>query len=219
MKRFLTPAILSLALLTACQPGQNKDRSQSMDSLLDDTVPGNENAQPATEQEGSAKVSFEKSFTAPNGIQFNITTLGEDSIRQMQIIAVRDGIFLTDIMEEIVGELIIVRITDLNDNKNPELLIFTETRDEYEYWHFYAYEFSDKDWNKVYFPELNAEILQGYRGQDVYRLIGKNMLRRTFPIYKEGDAEKASGGNRVIEYMLNDKGEMYVDTVKVNGNK
>ncbi len=190
-----------------------------MDSLLDDTVPGNENAQPATEQEGSAKVSFEKSFTAPNGIQFNITTLGEDSIRQMQIIAVRDGIFLTDIMEEIVGELIIVRITDLNDNKNPELLIFTETRDEYEYWHFYAYEFSDKDWNKVYFPELNAEILQGYRGQDVYRLIGKNMLRRTFPIYKEGDAEKASGGNRVIEYMLNDKGEMYVDTVKVNGNK
>lgn len=213
--RFLVPIVLLLALFSACQPGQKQNRSQSIDSLLDDTVTSGENQQITEEKSGSAKVSFEKSYTAPNGIQFNITTLGDDSIRQMQIIAVRDGIFLTDIMEEIVGELIIVRITDLNDNDNPELLIFTETRDKHEYWHFYAYEFSDKDWNKVYFPELNEEILRGYKGEDVYRLIGRDMLRRTFPIFAEGDSVTSSGEERIIEYMLNEKGEMYIDTVLV----
>ncbi|QEC51081.1 hypothetical protein [Anseongella ginsenosidimutans] len=216
MKRFLIPAVLSLVMFSACQPGPKQNHSQSIDSLLDDTVTSEEGRQIKEEKSGSAKVSFEKSYTAPNGIQFNITTLGDDSLRQMQIIAVRDGIFLTDIMEEIVGELIIVRITDLNDNDNPELLIFTETRDDHEYWHFYAYEFSDKDWNKIYFPELSEEALRGYRGEDVYRLIGRDMLRRTFPVFLEKDSTKSSGGKRVIEYMLNEKGEMYIDTILVN---
>src|SRR5690606_16941271 len=117
---------------------------------------------------------------------------------------------LTDIMEDIIGELIIVRITDLNGNKDPELLIFTETRDDYEYWYFYAYEFSDKDWNKVYFPELGEAAAQGYRGEDVYRLMGRDMLRRTFPVYS--DSTNATTGKRYIEYMLDEKGEMYIDT-------
>lgn len=211
MKRILIPVILSLYAFSACQQGPNQKQSQSRDSLFSDTASNPENGA-APEEAGSQKVTFEKSFTAPNGIQFNITTLGEDSVRQMQIIAVRDGIFLTDIMEEIIGELIIVRITDLNGNDNPELLIFTETRDDFEYWHFYAYEFSEKDWNKVYFPELTEEVLQEYRGEDIYRLIGRDMLRRTFPVYNEGDAE-TTGKKRIIEYMLNEKGEMYIDTL------
>ena len=214
MKKFLIPAVLSLLVLTACQPGGSQKAPQSIDSLLDDTVKSDADAEGETGKPGSGKVSYEKSFTAPNGIKFNITTLGEDSVRQMQIIAVRDGIFLTDIMEEIAGELIIVRITDLNDNDNPELLIFTETRDEHEYWHFYAYEFADQDWNKIYFPELSPAEAKGYRGDDVYRLIGRDRLRRTFPVFLEGDSDKPSGGKRVIEYMLNEKGEMFADTVK-----
>lgn len=215
MKKVLISTALSLALFSACQPGARQNRSQSIDSLLDDTVKSGGTAEVPNEKSGSGKVSYEKSFTAPNGIKFNITTLGEDSVRQMQIIAVRDGIFLTDIMEEIVGELIIVRITDLNDNDNPELLIFTETRDENEYWHFYAYEFADQDWNKVYFPELTTEEATGYRGDDVYRLIGRDKLRRTFPVFSESDSSGQDDEKRVIEYMLNEKGEMYADTVRI----
>lgn len=216
MKILLLLSALSFALFSACQPGPKQRSSEAIDSLLDDTVASEQETRTEEANPESEKVSFEESYTAPNGIQFNITTLGEDSLRQMQIIAVKDGIFLTDIMEEIIGELIIVRITDLNDNDDPELLIFTETRDENEYWHFYAYEFSDKDWNKIYFPELSEETLSGYRGEDVYRLIGKDMLRRTFPVFLDSDSSTASGGKRVIEYMLNEKGEMFVDTVMVS---
>src|SRR3546814_13759629 len=108
MKSALIP-ILVFLILTACKPGQQQRQSQSIDSLLDDTVEAGASRQTNEEKTGSAKVSFEKSYTAPNGIQFNITTLGDDSLRQMQIIAVKDGLFLTDIMEEITGELIIFR--------------------------------------------------------------------------------------------------------------
>lgn len=212
MKKILFPAVL--LLLSACQPAARRGGQQSIDSLLDDTVTEGVTPPEAAEGPASKKVSYERSFTAPNGIKFNITTLGEDSIRHMQIIAVKDGIFLTDIMEDIIGELIIVRITDLNENKNPELLIFTETRDEHEYWNLYAYEFADKNWNKVYFPELTEAEAQGYKGLDVFRLIGSGRLRRTFPVFLPGDSSKPSGGKRVIEYLLNDKGEMFADTLK-----
>src|SRR3546814_19295486 len=124
MKSALIP-ILFFLILTACKPGQQQRQSQSIDSLLDDTVEAGASRQTNEEKTGSAKVSFAKSYPAPNGIQFNITTLGDDPFRQMQIIAVKADIFLPDIMDVITGELIIVRITNLTHNHEPHIPPFT----------------------------------------------------------------------------------------------
>src|SRR3546814_16938671 len=69
MKSALIP-ILFFLILTACKPGQQQRQSQSIDSLLDDTVEAGASRQTHEEKTGSAKVSFEKYYTAPNGLQF-----------------------------------------------------------------------------------------------------------------------------------------------------
>lgn len=170
----------------------------------------------ASVEEVPEKISYQEDFKAPNGIEFEITTYGEDSLRNLKIVAVKDEILLTEIEEKVTGRMYIVRITDMNQNNDPELLIFTRTEDEGKYWHFYAYEFAENDWTKVYFPPLDPEQARGYKGRDLYRRIGNDMLRRTFPVFRPDDEASPSGGECVIEYKLNEQSEMYVDTVKTS---
>ncbi|WP_019672110.1 hypothetical protein [Psychrobacter lutiphocae] len=59
-------------------------------------------------------------------------------------------------------------------------------------------------WGEVYFPELSAQLSQGYMGYDGFA-INNNQLVRQFKLYLDGDTNaNLTGKTRQISYRLKD---------------
>ena len=53
------------------------------------------------------------------------------------------------------------------------------------------------------FPDIysNSTLREGYKGHDAYTTL-MGSLMQTFPIYKPGDTDTATGGTRVVQYTI-----------------
>lgn len=96
---------------------------------------------------------------------------------------------------------------DLNADGWPEVLVYLCSDGSGSYGRLIAYSVNNgKSVSQVYMPELteNPQLAEGYMGHDSMSLAG-GALRRTYPVYNEGDSNaEPTGGIRQIEYELTD---------------
>jgi hypothetical protein len=105
----------------------------------------------------------------------------------------------------IKGKIIRTEIDDLNSDGYPDAVIYTLNGPRGEYGNAYAIvSLSNKSFTAVGLPDvlLDAKYKDGYRGHDEFSLLEGTLMRK-FPVYKADDKDVATGGRRVIQYVLN----------------
>lgn len=103
---------------------------------------------------------------------------------------------------DINGQVVDAYNSDMDIDGHPEILIQAKRRDTINYTTVYAYEFYEKQVQKLDFPKLTSSQRKGYRGNDnLY--ISEGKLIREFPIYEgSGSSAKPTGAKRKLEYSL-----------------
>jgi hypothetical protein len=136
---------------------------------------------------------------------FNVSSrpVGDCSIQVVRIAVQRSGRPLTQfandpdvLAEEAWAE-------DLDDDDKPELVVVSRSPKDAARVTLDVYRLDGNMIRRVQPPELAERT--GYRGRDSYRLDGSQILR-TFPVYRDGDADDApGGGTRTLRYGLRDR--------------
>ena len=149
-------------------------------------------------------LSFDKIVTL-QGISFHVTTTGEGSLRQLQIVP--KGLAGNNVVihQEIDGSVMDVVSEDLNADGSPEIYIYTLSAGSGGYGTVIGYSANNKkSLSTIYFPEMDVKSKEskGYMGHDRFSIVENSLVRR-FPIYKENDSNaNPTGGTRQLEYKL-----------------
>ncbi|MBG8553649.1 hypothetical protein [Hymenobacter guriensis] len=185
----LAPAGLLLALLAGC------DSQRSTIESTPEISQSSPAAAPAT------PVSFRKELAADD-LRFLVQTTGEGSSRQLSVRAEKGGRELTTTTQILDGSVADAVVTNLNDDKYPELLVFVSDAGTGSYGQLVGYEFMNQGRRAITLPALAGAAAAGYQGHDDFRVEGQELLR-TFPVYSEADANCCpSSGKRTIRYQL-----------------
>ena len=152
------------------------------------------------------QTGFQKTLTLQD-ITFEVTTIGEGSVRELTIQPNGLEIDNQKIVREIDGQVVNAEIEDLNSDGFPEILIYTVSAGSGSYGNVIGYSVNNgKSISQIYFPDIteNKEASMGYMGHDEFALVEASLQRR-FPIYKSGDSNSdPTGGMRQIQYKLQD---------------
>lgn len=200
MKNLLKISLILLGLITfyGCKGQSEKKTSEE--------APEANVAAETENQVEKGVVSFQKVLTLQN-VTFEVTSIGEGSIRQLFINTKGLSESNEGIRMEIDGSVVNAEVEDLNVDGFPELVIYTQSAGSGSYGNVIGYSVNNgKSMSQISFPDLanNKEASDGYMGHDVF-LIGETNLIRKFPIYKKGDTnDNPTGGTRQIQYKLKD---------------
>lgn len=132
------------------------------------------------------------------------TRVGTESVGLLQVAVVsKDGII--DIANyEIYGVISDVGISDLDDDKSPELHILVESPDSSRYPELHLLELTDDELQERSLPEMTSLQAHGYMGRDRFTFDEKRLVRE-FPIFDSNETgARPSGGNRRLIYKLRD---------------
>jgi hypothetical protein len=92
--------------------------------------------------------------------------------------------------------------SDLDIDGNPEIIIAAKSIDTNRYTNVYAYEYHDKQAQKLDFPRMTVSQRKGFRGNDRF-YIKDGKLMREFTVYEgSGSAAKPTAEKRLLEYSL-----------------
>ena len=205
--RFILAALFAgAAWLTACN---SETQTQTDLPQTSDTTDLPEKPQP----EESSEVSYEEKLQG-GGMQFYVSTTGQGSRRSLSITVERDEQQPTRIDEVIEGAVTNSVVTDLNDNKKPELLVFVSGSGSGSHGKVYGYEFERTYWGQLTMPALPPALEKDYMGHDEFEVVN-NRLVRTFPIYLETDPNCCpTGGKHTIIYTLDKALNLLVEKVE-----
>ncbi|MFC2139205.1 hypothetical protein ACFLR4_00965 [Bacteroidota bacterium] len=93
-------------------------------------------------------------------------------------------------------------VTDLDEDKNPEIIVFQRTSGSGGYGELKFYELVGKELEAYKLPNLNSRIDKFYRGRDNFSIID-NYIEHSFPAYNDSDANCCpTGGKIIIKYEL-----------------
>ncbi len=138
------------------------------------------------------------------GMSFTISTTGLGEQRNLTILVIRDEQAPTRIDEAIEGTVTKSLVTDLNQNKKPELMIFVTGSGSGSHGKVYGYEFDREYWGELKMPDLSPALQKDYMGHDEFKVVN-NRLVRTFPIYLDTDPNCCpTGGKHTVVYKLDD---------------
>lgn len=141
------------------------------------------------------------------GIQFDVSTEGEGSIRQLTVQPHGLTIDSSKVAMEIDGAAVNTEIGDLNADGFPEVLIYTVSAGSGSYGNVIGYSVNqEKSMSSIYFPAIveNPKANKGYMGHDTFAIV-ESVLTHSFPIYLDGDANSnPTGKTRQIQYKLVD---------------
>ncbi|WP_439881166.1 hypothetical protein ACSX1A_18735 [Pontibacter sp. MBLB2868] len=198
--------LLMCAAFFACGTENGKEEA---------TAEETENIQTAVPAEAETPVdaiSYQESLKA-GGMKFNISTTGMGSMRNLTVVAERDEQPSTRIDEAIEGSVTNTAVTDLNQNKKPEVLVFVDSGGSGSYGQLYGYEFEREYWGQLKLPELSPALQKDYMGHDKFEVVG-NRLVRTFPVYLDTDPNCCpTGGKHTIVYTLDNALNLQVEKV------
>ncbi|CAL1517869.1 hypothetical protein [Chitinophaga sp. MM2321] len=149
---------------------------------------------------------------------FHITaiTRGDATMRNLIIAvnAVKDSTAKADtIMDrDIKGKMKHITVGDLDHDKMPELYCFTTSCGTDAYGKVYAYVINKEGAIRINTMELDTLEEPAYKGRDSFYIKG-NTLVRTFPLFREGQANAVTSNDRkTISYGLQKKNNTYVLT-------
>lgn len=104
--------------------------------------------------------------------------------------------------DNIEGRLKEVFNTDMDDNGNPEIVVYYTSNDPIKSAQVLCYEFTGKNVHQIRFPDLTAKTKKQYRGLDNF-YVKEGKLYREFNLYHEDDTEaKKPIGRKKVEYFL-----------------
>jgi hypothetical protein len=91
-------------------------------------------------------------------------------------------------------------ISNIDDDENAEVLIFSRGAGSGGYAQLHVYEFDGASLQQTEIETPPADLLIGYQGRDNYKLVD-GVLYREFPVYLRGDANCCpKGGNATLEF-------------------
>ncbi|MCC9137141.1 hypothetical protein ACFSKU_20795 [Pontibacter silvestris] len=208
--KYLTQSIfcLSIATLAACSNETTSERNSTVateepvtttdkaETTIQETTAAN------TETTSIQSTSYSMSLNADSDVSFDVKTTGQGTMRDMTVVAQKDGKELARITEPVEGTVANTVTTDLNKNQKPELLIFISGGGSGNYGTVYGYELARQDWMQLDLPPLTEEQREDYMGHDEFQVQG-NQLLRIFPLYRDIDTNSnPTGGTRTITYSL-----------------
>jgi hypothetical protein len=98
-------------------------------------------------------------------------------------------------------------VADLNQDKQPEILVWIQSAGSGSYGTLEVFTLAGKLLKPLPFPKLTENQSKGYMGHDIYHVTGKE-VQREFPLYRDKDTNAdPSGARKVITYEL--KGEAW----------
>lgn len=196
---------ITAAFVLSCGTEPAKEEAASEEVAAEEVLP----SEPENPVDA---ISYQQELKA-GGMQFDVSTTGLGSMRTLTVLVAREDQQPTRIDEPIEGTVMNTTVTDLNQNKKPELLVFVNSGGTGSYGTVYGYEFEREYWGQLKMPELSPELQKDYMGHDKYEVVN-NRLIRTFPIYLDTDPNCCpTGGQHTIVYKLDDALNLQVEKV------
>lgn len=113
-------------------------------------------------------------------------------------------------LHDIKGTLQTTAIEDLNNDKNPEIYLFTYGEGTERTGSVYGVTYVNGKAIRIFSGDVDNPDLKGYRGRDSF-YIKQQRIVRTFPVYGATDPDGIpSGGKRTIKYMLTKQSNGYM---------
>ena len=150
------------------------------------------------------EAKFDKVLTL-QGITFHVVATNEGSLNQLTITP--SGLeSVNEVMKkEIDGTVTGAEVADINADGSPEIYVYVNSAGSGSYGTLVAYSANNKkSLSEIYLAPLADDKKNnvGYMGHDEFKII-KSTLSRSFPVYKEGDANCCpKGGTRKLQYKL-----------------
>lgn len=92
--------------------------------------------------------------------------------------------------------------TDMDDDGNPEVLIYYTENDKFQSAKLICYEFTGKNINEINFPNLSTKTKNQYHGKDKF-YVKEGKLFREFDLYNTDDKEgKKAIDKKTIQYFI-----------------
>jgi len=148
--------------------------------------------------------NFDKVLTL-QGITFHVVATNDGSLNQLTIVPTGLEGSNRVIKQEIDGSVTGAQIADINADGSPEIYVYVNSAGSGSYGTLVAYSANNKkSLSGIYMPSLEDDKKNavGYMGHDEFKIM-KSTLSRSFPVYKEGDANCCpKGGTRQLQYKL-----------------
>ncbi|PWV46976.1 hypothetical protein [Chitinophaga sp. S165] len=114
------------------------------------------------------------------------------------------------VIRDVKGTLLKTSIEDLDNDKNPEIYLFTTSTGTDATGSVYGVTYINNKAFSILPGDVNAAAPKGYRGRDSF-YIQQRQIVRSYPVYEDGDLDsKPSGGKRTIKYGLKKQANGYM---------
>jgi hypothetical protein len=113
-------------------------------------------------------------------------------------------------IHDVKGQLQQTAIEDLDNDKNPEIYLFTYAEGTERTGSVYGVTYLKGKAIRIFSGDIDNPDLKGYRGRDSFYVQQKRIVR-SYPVYNEADTDGTpSGGKRVIKYTLTKQANGYM---------
>ncbi|ACU60810.1 hypothetical protein [Chitinophaga pinensis] len=186
-----------------------------------------ENASGGTANAGSAPAPGEESSNVTKGGNDAVSTTLRFKHYKYAIVSKGDGsgrtITIADTdtkidslkadsttIHDVKGILQQTAIDDLDNDKNPEIYLFTAAEGTERTGSVYGVTYINNKGVRIFSGDIDNVDQKGYRGRDSFYIQQKYVVR-TYPLYGDTDIDsKPTGGKRTIKYKLTKQGNSYM---------
>lgn len=173
------------------------------------------NLSPCCPAQGSRMDTVTQTPAYQQTLHFNVYTFTVETpdtglVRTASIKAWRGQLLLTNFRVPIDGAITATNVADLDNNRFPELYIFSQSGGSGSFGRVYGWQFLPE--RKAGITPLNWQLPpdRGYMGHDSLWL-DHNALCRQFPHYQPGDTNASpTGGTAMMRYQLSAAGPGFV---------
>lgn len=141
-----------------------------------------------------------------NVYTFAVTATDTGRVRDVVIKVYRGALLLTNFRIRVDGAIAGAEVADLDNNRFPELYIYSTTNGSGSFGRVYAWQFLPERKADISLPNWRLSSADGYMGHDSM-WVDRAVFCRKYPLYRPGDANaEPSGGNKIIQYKLKPAG-------------
>lgn len=176
----------------------------SLQHSIDEILSGNP-AHVVTKWPATIVPSYDKVLQF-NVYKFTVTAADSGAVRNLVIKAYRGELLLTNFRIRVDGAVVGAEVADLDNNRFPELYIYSVSNGSGSFGRVYAWQFLPERKADITLANWKLPAADGYMGHDSL-WVEHDILCRKYPIYQFGDANaEPSGGIQMKRYRLRSVG-------------